>query len=121
MHFTRREFCTIAGSTVASIAFGSACSRIGGSIMSNDGRLILRPHGGATPATGRIMLGLDQRARYASRTYLTNPKILTQEGEIKAATISLILDRAVYDGIHDDFDIHKYYLHVPDRPRTKRV
>src|SRR4030095_11115923 len=58
IYFTRREFCTIAGSTVASIAFG-ACSHIGGSIMSNDGRLIIRPHGSTNSATGRVMLGLD--------------------------------------------------------------
>ena len=47
-------------------------------------------------------------AYYASRTYLTNPKIVTEYGEIEAATVSLILDRAVYDGIQEDFEIHNY-------------
>jgi glycogen debranching enzyme len=47
-------------------------------------------------------------AYYASRTYLTNPKILTEYNEIEAGTVSLILDRAVSEGIHEDFDIHNY-------------
>ena len=47
-------------------------------------------------------------AYYASRTYLTNPKITTEYNDIEAATISLILDRAVSDCIHEDFDIHNY-------------
>ena len=47
-------------------------------------------------------------AYYASRTYLTNPKIVTEYGEIDAATVSLILDRAVYAGIQEDFEIHNY-------------
>ena len=45
-------------------------------------------------------------AYYASRTYLTNPRIVTEYNEIEAATVSLILDRAVSDGIHEDFEIH---------------
>src|SRR5215475_15974572 len=47
-------------------------------------------------------------AYYASRAYLTNPRIVTEYGEIDEGTISLILDRAVSDGIHEDFDIHNY-------------
>ena len=47
-------------------------------------------------------------AYYASRTYLTNPRIVTEYNEIEAATVSLILDRAVSDGIHEDFEIHNY-------------
>src|SRR5258708_15007532 len=45
---------------------------------------------------------------YASRTYLTNPSIITEYNEIEAATVSLVLDRAVSDGIHEDFEIHNY-------------
>jgi len=45
---------------------------------------------------------------YASRTYLTNPRIITEYNEIEAATVSLVLDRAVSDGIHEDFEIHNY-------------
>ena len=47
-------------------------------------------------------------AYYASRTYLTNPKIITEYNEIETGTVSLILDRAVSEGIHEDFDIHNF-------------
>ncbi len=47
-------------------------------------------------------------AYYASRTYLTNPKIVTEYNEIEAGTVSLILDRAVSEGIHEDFEVHNY-------------
>jgi glycogen debranching enzyme len=48
-------------------------------------------------------------AYYASRTYLTNPKIVTEYNEIRENTVSLIFDRAVVDnGIHEDFDIYNY-------------
>jgi glycogen debranching enzyme len=47
-------------------------------------------------------------AYYASRAYLTNPRIVTENGEIDEGTLSLVLDRAVSDGIHEDFDIHNY-------------
>src|SRR5260370_37363738 len=49
-------------------------------------------------------------AYYASRTYLTNPRIATEYNEIEAATVGLILDRAVSEGIHEDFDIHNYSM-----------
>jgi glycogen debranching enzyme len=49
-------------------------------------------------------------AYYASRTYLINPKIITEYNEIEAATVSLILDRAVSDGVHEDFEIHNYSM-----------
>jgi predicted esterase len=61
MHFNRRDFCAIAGSTVASFALGIACRRSVGSDIANDGRLTVRPHGGVkTSASGRIMLDLDR-------------------------------------------------------------
>jgi glycogen debranching enzyme len=49
-------------------------------------------------------------AYYASRTYLTNPRIITEYTEIEVATVSLILDRAVSEGIHEDFEIHNYSM-----------
>src|SRR5215469_3290086 len=49
-------------------------------------------------------------AYYASRTYLTNPKIITEDNEIEAATVSLMLDRAISHGIHEDFEIHNYSM-----------
>jgi glycogen debranching enzyme len=49
-------------------------------------------------------------AYYASRAYLTNPRITTEHNEIEPATLSLIWDRAVFDGLHEDFDIHNYSM-----------
>jgi glycogen debranching enzyme len=49
-------------------------------------------------------------AYYASRVYLTNPRIITEYNEIEPATLSLILDRAVSDGIHEDFEVHNYNM-----------
>ena len=57
----RRHFCAVAGTAVASLTLGSACSSIGGLEMPNDGRLSARPRSGVkTSSTGQIMLGLDQ-------------------------------------------------------------
>ena len=47
-------------------------------------------------------------AYYASRAYLTNPRITTEHNEIEPGTLSLILDRAVFDGLHEDFEIRNY-------------
>lgn len=49
-------------------------------------------------------------AYYGSRAYLTNPKLTTEHGEVEAATVSLVLNRAVSEGIHEDFDIHNYSM-----------
>lgn len=58
-HLSRREFCVLSVSTVASLTIGSACGRIGGSIVSN-GRLTARPRQDIkTAATGEIKLDLD--------------------------------------------------------------
>jgi phospholipase/carboxylesterase len=58
--FSRREFCVLSASTVASLTIGNACSRIGGSTIASDGRLTARPRTGVkTSATGEIKLGLD--------------------------------------------------------------
>ena len=59
---SRRQFCLLSGSTIASIALGSACKQIGGSVIVSDGRLSARPRNGVkTAATGEIKLGLDTR------------------------------------------------------------
>jgi len=47
---------------------------------------------------------------YASRAYLTNPLIVTENGDIDAGTVRLIFSRAVQDGIHEDFDICNYSM-----------
>jgi phospholipase/carboxylesterase len=60
MNYKRREFCTIAGSTIASLLFSNACSGPGVSGIASAGRLTARPRNGVkTTATGRVMLGLD--------------------------------------------------------------
>jgi phospholipase/carboxylesterase len=57
---TRRHFSALAGSTIASLALGSACSGIGDSALARDGRLTARPREGAkTTATGQITLNVD--------------------------------------------------------------
>lgn len=56
----RREFNTLAGITIASLALGSACRRLGGAAMPSDGRLTARPRVGIkTSATGEIKLERD--------------------------------------------------------------
>jgi glycogen debranching enzyme len=47
---------------------------------------------------------------YASLAYLTNPKIISEQGEIEAGAISITFGRAVVDGIHEDFDIFNYSM-----------
>jgi phospholipase/carboxylesterase len=60
MKLGRREFCTLAASGVASLAFGNAC-RLAGSAMARNGRLTARPRSDVkTTGSGRIMLGLDR-------------------------------------------------------------
>jgi phospholipase/carboxylesterase len=60
MTLKRREFCITAGGAIASVALASACTRIGGAVMPNDGRLSARPHAGVkTSGTGQIMLGVE--------------------------------------------------------------
>jgi phospholipase/carboxylesterase len=58
--FGRREFCTLATSSVASLAFGSAC-HLTRPRFESDGRLTARPRTGVkTTAGGQVMLGLDR-------------------------------------------------------------
>ena len=60
-NFSRREFCVLSGSTIASMALGSACDSIGGAVIGSDGRLTARPRKDVkTSQTGQIMLGLDR-------------------------------------------------------------
>src|SRR5262245_26879809 len=40
-------------------------------------------------------------AYYASRACLTNPRIITEYGEIEPATVNLVFSRAVHDGISE--------------------
>jgi phospholipase/carboxylesterase len=58
-NINRREFCLLAGSSIASLAVSNACTRINNG-LAGDGRLTARPRDGVkTSNTGRITLGLD--------------------------------------------------------------
>jgi glycogen debranching enzyme len=47
-------------------------------------------------------------AFYASQTHLVNPRVVTEEGVLAPATVSLLLSRALSQGLHEDLDIHNY-------------
>lgn len=60
MSLSRREFCVLSATTIASTALGSSCGPTGDSVIVRDGRLRARPRGDVkTSATGEIKLGLD--------------------------------------------------------------
>ena len=52
-----------------------------------------------------ILLNGGAITHFASRIYLTNPKIPTTEGDIPARTLGLVLSRMINGGIHEDFDV----------------
>ena len=55
----RRDFCRLAGTTLAAVALNSACGQLGASEFAREGRLTARPRSGVkTSATGRIPLNL---------------------------------------------------------------
>jgi glycogen debranching enzyme len=45
---------------------------------------------------------------YASRTYLANPGVITEHGEIAPAILGLVLSRVVAEGLHEDIDLRNY-------------
>lgn len=45
---------------------------------------------------------------FAHRVYLTNREILTEDGEIAARTLGLVLSRSLGDGLHEDIDLTNY-------------
>ncbi len=55
-----------------------------------------------------VLVNSSQLTFYASRFYFTNPKIITEQGDIEDNTIGLTLERTVEDGIHEDFYITNY-------------
>ncbi len=55
-----------------------------------------------------VLINSSQLSFYASRTYLTNPKISTEDGDIAENTIGLTLERRVEHGIHEDFYVVNY-------------
>ena len=55
-----------------------------------------------------VLVNSSQLSFYASRTYLTNPKISAEEGNIEANTIGLTVERTIEGGIHEDFYVVNY-------------
>ncbi len=49
-------------------------------------------------------------AYYLSRVYLTNPVIPTEDGDIPARTLSLIVSRSIDGGVHEDFQLTNHGL-----------
>jgi len=47
---------------------------------------------------------------YAARVYLTNAPFSTEEGEVPAGKLGLVISRAVGEGIHEDLDITNHGL-----------
>jgi glycogen debranching enzyme len=45
---------------------------------------------------------------FASRVFLTNPPIPTEEGQIPEGSLSLVLGRAVSEGVHEDIDLTNF-------------
>ena len=58
--FSRRNFCALAGGTIAALAGGNACKGLGDSALLRDGRLTARPREGVeTTPIGQSVLQLD--------------------------------------------------------------
>lgn len=49
-------------------------------------------------------------AYYAARVYLTNAPFATEDGDVPANTLSLVISRTVGDGIHEDLDVVNHGL-----------
>src|SRR6185503_20591315 len=45
-------------------------------------------------------LGSAVTAYYAARVYLTNSLLATEDGNVPAATLSLVISRSIADGVH---------------------
>src|SRR5690242_2437661 len=64
LNINRREFCCLAGTSIAALAISSACSHIGGAGFASDGRFAARPRSNVkTTATGQVTLNLDQNRK----------------------------------------------------------
>jgi glycogen debranching enzyme len=57
------------------------------------------------------LVNSSQVSFYASRMYLTNDPVETEEGEILGHTLNLTLNRMVGEGIHEEFEIISYATH----------
>ncbi len=57
-----------------------------------------------------IRLSSTTTAYYGSQVYLLNPTITTKEGTIAQGTISLVISRAVEEGVHEDLNLINHGL-----------
>src|SRR2546429_7161149 len=70
----------------------------------------------AVVATGLSWQRLNSAATsyYEARVYLMNDVVPTEDGDIPEGALSLVIDRTVSDGIHEDLDVANHGL-VPVR------
>src|SRR4028118_1831419 len=47
---------------------------------------------------------------HTARLCLTNPTIMTEDGQIQAGQVGLTVTRSVCDGVHEDLDVTNYSL-----------
>jgi glycogen debranching enzyme len=59
---------------------------------------------------GWLLLSTCAVSYYAARAYLTNAAFLTEEGDIPAGKLGLVLSRSVGDGVHEDLDVTNHGL-----------
>lgn len=52
-----------------------------------------------------VVLSSSVVSYYAARVYLTNAPLSTEEGEVPAGKLGLVLSRSVGEGIHEDLDV----------------
>ena len=57
------------------------------------------------------LLNAGASAYYASRTYLVNPRVGTEQGIIPSGVLGLVVTRAISDALHEDLDIRNYSAH----------
>jgi glycogen debranching enzyme len=58
------------------------------------------------------LLNAGASAYYASRTYLVNPTVDTEQGVIPSGVLGLAVTRAISDALHEDLDIRNYSPHA---------
>jgi len=58
------------------------------------------------------LLNAGTSAYYASRTYLINPVVETEDGPLSQGILGLIVTRALSDSLHEDIDLHNYSPHA---------
>jgi predicted esterase len=85
---TRRHFSLLTAGTIASVALGNACSRIGDSALARDGRIAPRPREGVkTTTTGQTSLGLESNRD----AILYVPQNITQSSANASQSLPLLV------------------------------